>query len=158
MPPRFLHCAARRAKSTPNRCGRDDKGELSEMAEMNYEAEKRMDAVMGRLLQSGVMVAAALVLVGGVLYLARHATPTTDYRHFSGEPEAYRTLRGILREALALHGRGLIQLGLLVLIATPVARVVFSVFAFLRQRDWVYVAVTMIVLGLLCYSLFGEHG
>ena len=128
------------------------------MAGTDYEVEKRMDAVMGRLLQTGVMVAAALVLTGGALYLWRHAAPTTDYRHFSGEPEAYRTLRGIWAEALAGHGRGLIQLGLLVLIATPVARVVFSVFAFLRQRDWVYVAVTVIVLGLLCYSLFGGHG
>jgi uncharacterized membrane protein len=131
---------------------------MSEMAEMDYEVERRMDAVMGRLLQTGVMAAAALVLTGGVLYLARHTAPMTDYRHFSGEPEAYRTLRGIWAEAVALRGRGSIQLGLLVLIATPVARVVFSVFAFLRQRDWVYVAVTVIVLGLLCYSLFGGHG
>ena len=125
---------------------------------MDYEADKKMDAVMGRLLQVGVSAAAALVFVGGILYLTRHATPTTDYRHFSGEPEAYRTLRGVWSEAVALRGRGLIQLGLLVLIATPVARVVFSVYAFLRQRDWVYVTVTIIVLGLLCFSLFGGKG
>jgi uncharacterized membrane protein len=128
------------------------------MAELNYEVERRMDALMGRLLQTGVTLAAALVLTGGILYLVRPAAPTTDYRHFSGEPEAYRTLRGIGAEALALNGRGLIQLGLLVLIATPVARVVFSVFAFLRQRDWTFVVVTAIVAGLLCYSLFGGHG
>jgi uncharacterized membrane protein len=125
---------------------------------MDYEEEKRMDAVMGRLLQTGVMVAATLVLAGGIVYLTRHAVPATDYRHFSGEPEEYRTLRGIGAEALALRGRGLIQLGLLVLIGTPVARVVFSVFAFLRQRDWTYVVVTLIVLGLLCFSLFGGPG
>jgi uncharacterized membrane protein len=125
---------------------------------MEYEADKRMDAVMGRLLQVGVSAAAALVLAGGILYITRHSVPTTDYRHFAGEPEAYRTLRGILREASALQGRGLIQLGLLVLIATPVARVVFSVFAFLRQRDWVYVTVTVIVLGLLSFGLFGGKG
>jgi uncharacterized membrane protein len=124
---------------------------------MDYRAERRMDAVMGRVLQVGVMVAAALVLVGGVLYLARHPTPTVDYRHFQGEPEVYRTVLGIVRDAAGLRGRGLIQLGLLVLIATPVARVVFSVYAFLRQRDWTYVAVTLIVLGILCYSLFGGH-
>jgi uncharacterized membrane protein len=125
---------------------------------MNYEAERRMDAVMGRVLQAGVTLAAALVLAGGVFYLARHPVPTIDYRHFQGEPEQYRTVRGSLREALALNGRGLIQLGLLVLIATPVARVVFSVYAFLRQRDWTYLVVTLIVLGLLCYSLFGGPG
>ena len=128
------------------------------MASMNYEAERQMDAVMGRVLQVGVLVAAAFVFVGGVLYLARHAVPAIDYRHFQGEPEEYRTVRGILREASGLSGRGLIQLGLLVLIATPVARVVFSVYAFLRQRDWTYVVVTLIVLAILCYSLFGGHG
>jgi uncharacterized membrane protein len=125
------------------------------MASMDYAAERRMDAVMGRVLQVGVTAAAALVFVGGVLYLARHPVSATDYRHFHGEPVEYRTLRGIWEDARALHGRGLIQLGLLVLIATPVARVVFSVYAFLRQRDWTYVVVTVIVLGLLCYSLFG---
>jgi uncharacterized membrane protein len=128
------------------------------MASMDYAAERRMDGVMGRVLQVGVTAAAALVFVGGVLYLVRHAVPATDYRHFHGEPAEYGTVRGIWADALAGHGRGLIQLGLLVLIATPVARVVFSVFAFLQQRDWTYVMVTLIVLGLLCYSLFGGHG
>jgi len=117
-----------------------------------------MDAVMGHVLRVGVLVAAALVFMGGVLYLVRHPMPTVEYRHFQGEPEEYRTVRGILQEAARLRGRGLIQLGLLVLIATPVARVVFSVYAFSRQRDWTYVAVTLIVLGILCYSLFGGHG
>ena len=68
-----------------------------------------------------------------------------------------RTISGIFHEALAFHGRGLIQLGLLVLIATPVARVAFSFFAFLHERDWTYVFVTVLVLGLLLYSLFGGH-
>jgi uncharacterized membrane protein len=69
-----------------------------------------------------------------------------------------RTVGGILREVAKFHGRGLIQLGLLVLIATPVARVLFSVVVFLYERDWAYLAITMIVLVLLCYSLFGGGG
>ena len=47
------------------------------------------------------------------------------------------------------RGRALIQLGLLLLIATPVARVAFSVFAFERQRDWTYVGITLFVLAVL---------
>jgi uncharacterized membrane protein len=54
-----------------------------------------------------------------------------------------------------LHSRGLMQLGLLVLVATPVARVAFAVFAFARQRDHVYLTVSMIVLAVLVYSLVG---
>lgn len=118
-------------------------------------AEQRMDEWIGRLLQVGVMLSAALVLAGGILYLLRQPMPM-DYRQFHGEPQELRSIRGIFADARALHGRGLIQLGLLVLIATPVARVFYSVAAFAAQRDWKYVVITLIVLGLLCYSLFGQ--
>ena len=122
------------------------------------KAEQRMDEMIGRLLQAGVILAAAFVLAGGAVYLARHRTPVTDYGVFQGEPQELRTVSGIFHEALALRGRGFIQFGLLILIATPIARVAFSVAAFLYQRDWTYVVVTLIVLGLLVYSLLGGHG
>jgi uncharacterized membrane protein len=122
------------------------------------KAEQRMDEIIGRLLQGGVILAAAFVLAGGAVYLARHPEPVMNYRVFQGEPEELRTVPGIFHEALELRGRGLIQLGLLILIATPIARVAFSVVAFLYQRDWTYVVVTLIVLGLLVYSLLGRHG
>jgi uncharacterized membrane protein len=121
-------------------------------------AEQRMDEIMSRLLRTGVILAAVFVLAGGGVYLARHRTPVTNYGVFQGEPQELRTVSGIFHEALALRGRGLIQLGLLILIATPIARVAFSVVAFLYQRDWTYVLVTLIVLGLLVYSLLGGHG
>ena len=117
-----------------------------------------MDAIMGILLRSGVILAASIVLVGGTLFLTRHKTPVTDYHVFSGEPSDLRTISGILADVKAFHARGLIQLGMLVLIATPVARVVFSLFAFLYHKDWKYVVFTAIVLGLLLYSLFGGAG
>jgi len=118
--------------------------------------EKRMDELMAFLLRSGVILAASIVLAGGVVYLARHPFPVINYRVFQGEPQNLRTVSGIFSEAKAFHGRGLIQLGLLVLIATPIARVTFSVFAFFYQRDWKYVVFTLIVLGLLLYSLLGR--
>lgn len=125
---------------------------------MNGEStrtDRRIDELMGLLLRSGVILAACIVLVGGVIYLARHPRPS-DYRVFQGEPENLRTISGIFAEAMAFHGRGLIQLGLLVLIATPISRVTFSVLAFLYQRDSKYVVFTLIVLGLLLYSLLGR--
>jgi uncharacterized membrane protein len=121
-------------------------------------ADKRMDEIMGRLLRTGVILAALFVLAGGIIYLMQHQTPITDYRVFQGEPQNLRTVSGIVHEALALHGPGLIQFGLLLLIATPIARVAFSAVAFLYQRDWTYVFVTLVVLGLLVYSLFGTGG
>ncbi len=122
-----------------------------------HRADQRIDEIMGGLLRTGVVLAAAIVLVGGVVYVTRHRLPAINYRVFQGEPAGLRTISGIFHEALAFQGRGLIQLGLLALIATPVARVAFSFFAFLYQRDWTYVLVTVGVLGLLIYSLLGGY-
>ena len=128
------------------------------MTTVKLRQDQRMDQIMAVLLRSGVLLSASLVFIGGVIYLARHDLPATNYRVFQGEPEELRTVGGILREAAKFRGRGLIQLGLLILIATPVARVLFSVVAFIYERDWTYVPITMIVLALLCYSLFGGGG
>lgn len=117
--------------------------------------DQRIDELMGLLLRSGVILAATIVFVGGVIYIARNPRPN-DYQVFRSEPENLRAISGIFGEAMAIKGRGLIQLGLLVLIATPIARVIFSVLAFFYQRDWKYVVFTLVVLGLLLYSLLGR--
>ncbi len=126
------------------------------MSRESPRTDQHMDKLMGLLLRSGVILAACIVLVGGMIYLAQFPRPS-DYRVFQGEPANLRTIPGIFGEAVALHGRGLIQLGLLVLIATPISRVAFSVLAFASQRDWKYVFFTVIVLGVLLYSLLGQH-
>lgn len=115
--------------------------------------DQRVDAIIGNLLRVGVLLAATVVLLGGGLYLVQHGSTVPDYRVFRGEPAYLRGVSGILREARALDGRGLIQLGLLLLLATPIARVAFSVLAFTLQRDRTYVVVTLIVLAVLLYSL-----
>jgi uncharacterized membrane protein len=119
--------------------------------------DQLLDQIMSIILRTGVLVAAFLVLTGGVVSLLHHNATVTNDRNFHGEAQQLRTIPGIIHEALAFHGPGLIQLGLLVLIATPVARVLFSVFGFLYEKDWTYVAITVIVLAILSYSLFGSH-
>lgn len=64
---------------------------------------------------------------------------------------------GIVERAANQRGSGLIQLGLLFLLATPVARVLLSCVAFVLQRDWLYVGVTLVVLGILLYSIVGGY-
>ncbi len=118
-------------------------------------SDQKVEILMGNLLRVGVVVSASIILGGGLIYLLRHGAETPAYHVFRGEPADLRHLAGIGGEALALRGRGIIQLGLLLLIATPIARVTFSVYAFARQRDWIYVLFTLIVLGLLTYSLLG---
>lgn len=120
-------------------------------------SDHRTESVIGSLLRIGVLLSAAFVLSGGLIYLVRHGASAPDYRMFHGEPTDLSTLSGILSYALSVHGRGIIQLGLLILIATPVARVAFSVVAFALERDRLYVAITLVVLSVLLLSLAGAH-
>ena len=115
--------------------------------------DQRIEEIVGDLLRVGVIVAAIVVLAGGSVYLVRYGGTTPDYRVFHGEPADLRSVSGIVTDALELRSRGIIQLGLLLLLATPVARVVFSIFAFAHQRDLTYVFITSIVLVILLYSL-----
>src|SRR5215510_6430564 len=119
--------------------------------------EYEVEQFIGNLLRGGVLIAAMVVLLGGSLYLVRHGAALPFYASFQGEPEELRRIPGILADAWALHGRGVIQLGLLLLIATPVARVVCAMVAFALQRDWLYVSVTAVVLSVLVYGLLGGH-
>jgi len=119
--------------------------------------DERVESIMGSLLRAGVLVAAGVVLAGGILFLVRHGTEAPRYGVFQGEPTDLRTVSGIVADAGALRGRGIIQLGLLILLATPVARVAFSVFAFALERDTLYAVVTLFVLAVLTFSLAGGH-
>jgi uncharacterized membrane protein len=117
--------------------------------------DQQMDDIIGTLLRVGVTLAALVVLVGGIMYLHRYGNTFPDYRVFHGEPSDLRSVAGILRDVPVFRSRGIIQCGLLLLIATPLARVAFAVVAFALQRDRTYVMVTLIVLSLLLYSLIG---
>src|ERR1051326_7204570 len=80
--------------------------------------DQKVENIIGTLLRVGVLTSAFVVFFGGAIYLARHGRSTVDYRIFQGEPADYRQISGIVRQALNLRGRGIIQLGLLLLIAT----------------------------------------
>ena len=118
-------------------------------------SDETIDTVISILLRVGVALSSLIVISGGVLYLIRHGHAMPNYHIFKGEPSQLRTVWGVVETATSLSGRGIIQFGLLILIATPVMRVAFTVFSFLLQKDRVYVGVTLIVLSVLLFSLAG---
>jgi uncharacterized membrane protein len=118
-------------------------------------SDDQVDQLLGNLLRIGVIIATIVAAIGGVLYLAQHGFEQADYHVFRGEPAELRRVGGIVRGAIGLHARAVVQLGLVLLIATPVARVAMSLVAFALQRDRVYIVVTSIVLALLIFSLTG---
>jgi uncharacterized membrane protein len=115
--------------------------------------DKRLETIMGSLLRTGVLLAAAVVLCGGALYVAQHYAQLVSYRTFASGAGDTRTLGGIVASASHMQGDGLIQLGLVLLIATPVARVAFAVAGFALEHDRLYTLVSLIVLTILVFSL-----
>ena len=115
--------------------------------------DAQVEQLLGWVLQIGVILAAAVALLGGVVDLLGHGMHAADHRAFHGEPLDLRTLRGIVRGALRGEGRDIAQLGVVLLLATPITRVALSTLAFARQRDRTYVLVTSLVLVLLLAGL-----
>ncbi len=115
--------------------------------------DHQVEQIVGELLRAGVLLSAFVVLVGGVLYLRQAAMGYPDFHTFHGVPHQLTTISGVVQGTMHLDPESVIQFGLLLLIATPVARVVFSVVAFGLERDWLYVGLTLVVLGVLLYSL-----
>jgi uncharacterized membrane protein len=120
---------------------------------MSGYTDQKMDEQMGLLLRSGVAMACAVMLIGGVLYMIRHGEELPAYRTFHGVMDGLGSVRGILREVRVGSARGVIQLSVLLMIATPVMRVAFAVYGFSRQRNWMFTGVSVVVLGLLAWGL-----
>jgi uncharacterized membrane protein len=116
--------------------------------------DPEIDRRMGRLLRVGVLTAAGFMLAGGIIFLFLTPEPRPRYTEFHPAAESFRRISKIFRDAF--HGRGgaLIQVGTFLMIATPVARVAFCVYAFARSHDRQYVTISSIVLALLLYGIF----
>ncbi|HTY83048.1 MAG TPA: DUF1634 domain-containing protein [Silvibacterium sp.] len=115
--------------------------------------DQKLEVAIGRMLQVGVMLAATVVLIGGILYLHHETGPRPDYSSFHGVAETLKSPERIAGRAIHGDPQGIIQFGLLLLIATPVARVIFAAAGFLLEKDYLYVCVSLIVLAVLIYSL-----
>ncbi len=120
---------------------------------MQVFTDKQMDLAIGKLLRFGVIFSAILVCFGGVLYLRNPLRSAPKYGHFLAESTSLRRVAGVLHGAVHLNANSVIQLGLLFLIATPIARVAFCIFGFARQRDRLYIVISSSVLLILIYSL-----
>jgi len=115
--------------------------------------DHRIEIWLGHLLRFGVLSSAVVVVAGAAIYLARHAFEPANFSVFREESAALRSIPAILAGGTHFHGSAIIQFGLVLLIATPVARVIFSVIGFVLERDYLYVVLTLVVLAVLLYSL-----
>ena len=113
--------------------------------------------MIGTLLRAGVLASATVTLAGGILHYAQGGAGMPDYHVFRPDRAAMHGLGAVLSGIAHGHPQSLILLGLLMLVATPIARVALCVVAFAVQRDRLYVAITLVVLAGLVASLSGFH-
>lgn len=119
--------------------------------------EKDMQAIIGWILRAGVLVSMSVVFIGGIVFIYRHGHETPDYHTFKGVPDFVHNASGIINGIFTLRGRAIIQAGIILLIATPVIRVVFSAVGFILEKDYLYVGITLIVLLIIFISMFSGH-
>ena len=112
-----------------------------------------IERMVSVLLRTGVLISGAVVLAGGVFFLSGHGSEPISVSKFVGQPNIDRYAPEVLRGAFSGRARSIIQLGILLLIATPIARVALSLVGFARERDGKYMIITAIVLAVLLYSL-----
>ncbi|WP_367295528.1 DUF1634 domain-containing protein [Levilactobacillus yonginensis] len=112
----------------------------------------QVETVIGRILQVGVIVSAIIMLIGLAMFL------TTGYSGYEGE-FVPRRMATILTGTWQLRPYAIMMLGVYCLILTPVLRVIVSIYAFYKERDHLYVAITTLVLFILIAALLiGVHG
>jgi uncharacterized membrane protein len=115
--------------------------------------DKDIEQIMGSLLRYGVLASMVVVFTGAVLYLLQHGQEPPSYRQFHGEPKRLIEIKQVWQTALQGRGRSIIQLGLFILIATPIARIVFSVIGYVLEKDYLFILITLVVLSVILYSL-----
>jgi uncharacterized membrane protein len=120
------------------------------MKEKNNKSQTDMRELIGNTLRIGVVTACTIALISGMYYLIRHGREMVpDYTVFRKEPASFTSIGGILNGLTTLAAKDWIQLGVLVLMLTPILRVALSLIDFARQKDWLYVVITAIVFTVI---------
>jgi len=99
---------------------------------MNRErlATQRLEAMIGEVLRFGTITSSTMFAIGLVMSIVRYQPAVAQL---------------------------LLVAGLVILLATPVARVVVSVIEYMRERDWTFVMLTLIVLLALAGSVVAAY-
>ncbi len=126
---------------------------------MSNIKDKDLQYIIGNLLRWGVWTSLAIAFIGGVIYLSEHGKETVHHPKFV---EQDHNMPGILHEVFqgigAGKGAAFMMLGVMLLFATPIMRVIFSLIGFILEKDRLYVVITLIVLMIIFVSVRGGLG
>jgi uncharacterized membrane protein len=115
--------------------------------------DKDMQSLLGQVLRAGTVISVSVVFIGGVIYMLRHGHAIVNYRVFKSLPDFVDHPAGIFYGIMNLKGQAIIQFGIVLLIATPVIRVIFSAIGFVLEKDYLYVGISLLVLFIIFMSM-----
>jgi uncharacterized membrane protein len=119
--------------------------------------DRDMQVLLGHVLRAGTIISVSIVFIGGIFFIYRHGQSITDYHKFNGIPNFVQTASGIFHGIWALKGQAMIQLGIALLIATPIIRIIFSAIGFVLEKDYMYLGISLLVLGIIFFSMMSGH-
>lgn len=121
--------------------------------------DETIQNLLAKLMVGGVLLAAAVLLFGLVLYLPGHGNRPEGDKIFTGEPSYLTHFVPVIQHAFdsgsAGHHRAILQLGVLLLLLNPVVRVAFAAAGFAGQKDRLYFLISLVVLAALFVGFFG---
>ncbi len=121
--------------------------------------DKDLQSVIGYILRWGVWIAMGVSLLGGIIYLYHHGQEQIHYGTFVEQDHSIMDmLRSTFNSITGWHGRGIIMLGIMLLFATPLVRLLFSLIGFILEKDRLYIIITLIVLAIIFTSIRGGLG
>jgi uncharacterized membrane protein len=116
--------------------------------------EERLRLLLSRMMIWGIVLAAAVMLVGGAWFLSQHGSQTPGDRKFTGEPADLRHPVAIIKAALKGNDDCLIQLGVLLMLFNPLVRVAMAALGYAASKDRLYAGVAGFVFAVLVVSYF----
>jgi|SRR6185312_10179540 len=116
-----------------------------------------LQLLLGHVLRAGTVISITIVFFGGVIYLSRHGSSIADYRVFRFTPVFTNQANSLFNGVVHLQGQAIIQTGIILLIATPVLRVIFSAIGFALEKDYLYVRISLFVLLIIAISALSGH-
>lgn len=119
--------------------------------------DKDMQAVIGWILRIGVFLSTAFVITGGVIFLFNHGHSQIDFVSFNKVPDFISHVGSVIDGVIHLKGQAIIQFGIVLLIATPVLRVIFAGIGFLMEKDYLYTFISILVLLIILTSMISGH-
>ncbi|HEU0227667.1 MAG TPA: DUF1634 domain-containing protein [Arachidicoccus soli] len=131
------------------------------MSQFHKIKDKDISQIIGYILRYGVYLSLSIALVGGIVYLFRHGNEINLFQHkafVEKDENITELLKNTFKGIVQGHGYYIIELGILLLIATPLSRVIFSLFAFKLEGDNLYVLITFIVLLIIIISIITGFG